>query len=83
MSETYHLKYPVTVDGETTTDLTLRRPKTRDLRKSHKVKGELDQIAAMIVDLAEVSPKVVDELDAEDFAAVGDIIGNFLTSSAT
>jgi hypothetical protein len=79
MSVTYQLKYPVTLDGETFTELTLRRPKFRDIARSQKVKGELDQIATMLSDLAEVSPKVVNELDAEDFTAIGEIIGNFMT----
>jgi hypothetical protein len=80
---TYKLKFPFTVDGTEYTELALRRPKARDVLKSQKVKGELDQIAAMIADLAEVPPKVVSELDAEDFAAVGEVIGNFIMPSAT
>lgn len=77
----YDLRYPVTVGGETVTRLALRRPKTRDLIRAQKSKDELEKIAAMIGDLAEVSPAVVQELDAADFAAVGELIGNFMTVS--
>lgn len=80
---TYQLKYPVTLNGETITELNLRRPKARDLIKSQKAKGgEMEMIATMLADLAEITPRVVNELDAEDFAAVGEVIGNFMTPSA-
>ena len=62
--------------------LTLRRPKARDLIKSQKTKGEMEMIATMLADLAEVTPKAVNELDIEDFSALGEIIGNFTTASA-
>lgn len=81
--ETYRLKYPVTVDGQDITELTVRRPKTRDLIKARKFKDEVEQMAAMIADLAEVSPKTVQELDAEDFAGLGEVLARFLPNVAT
>jgi hypothetical protein len=81
--ETYTLKHPVTVDGASYDSLSLRRPKARDLIKARKAKDELEQMAAMVADLAEVPPKVVQELDAEDFAGVGEVIGRFLPSAQT
>ncbi len=81
--ENYTLKHPVTVDGQDYTELALRRPKTRDLIKARKCKDEVEQMAAMIADLAEVPPKVVQELDAEDFAGLGEVLARFLPNSAT
>lgn len=82
MSRTrYTLKHPITVDGETITEFNLRRPKARDLIRARKAKDELEQVANMLADLAEVSPTTVGELDAEDFAAAGEILGNFMTGS--
>ncbi len=78
----YDLTYPVTVGGETISSLHLRRPKARDLIRAQKVKDEMEKVAALIVDLAEVSPDVVQEMDAYDFAAVGEMVGNFMTKSA-
>ncbi len=78
----YDLRHPIFVGGEEITSLHLRRPKARDLIRAQKVKDELEKVAAMIGDLAEVSPAVVQELDAADFAAVGELIGNFMTVSA-
>lgn len=65
------LQYPVTVDGKTTESLSFRRPKVRDIKKLQAGKGsEADRSIALIVDLAEVPPAVIDELDPIDFAAI-------------
>jgi hypothetical protein len=77
---TYTLKFPVTVAGQVTEALSLRRPKARDLIRANKIKDDLEKIATMIGDLAEVTPAMVQELDAADFAAVGELVGNFMTA---
>lgn len=77
---THRLKFPVTVDGQVTADLSLRRPKARDLIRANKIKDDLEKMVTMISDLAEVEPAVVQELDAADFAAVGELVGNFMTA---
>lgn len=79
--ETVTLQYPVTVDGETITELALRRPKMRDMKRAQKHKDDLEKAIHMIADLAEVSPAVVEELDAADFAAVSDKLGEFMGAS--
>ena len=79
--ETYSLKHPVTVDGTSYDALDIRRPKTRDLIKSRKFKDEVEQMASMLADLAEVPPKVIHELDAEDFAGAGEVLERFLPNS--
>ncbi len=79
---TYTLKYPVSLGGTEYTELSLRRPRTRDLIKARKSKDELEQMAGLITDLAEIEPKLVQELDAEDFAGLGEVIGNFLPNAA-
>ena len=79
--ETMHLKHPVTVDGASYDALEIRRPKTRDLIKSRKHKDEVEQMASLLADLAEVSPKVILEMDAEDFAGAGEILERFLPNS--
>lgn len=76
----YKLRYPVNVGGEEIANLSLRRPKTRDMIRANKVKDDLEKVSSMICDLAEVTPAVVNELDAADFAAVGEMIGNFMTA---
>lgn len=75
----YTLKFPVILSGETTTVISLRRPKGRDMKRAlNMAKSIGDMTAAMIVNLGEVSPAVVDELDAADWLALSDIVGNFM-----
>lgn len=80
--ETVQLQYPFTFEGREVTELTLRRPKMRDMKRANAVKDEMEKSIRMIADLAEVSPKLVEELDAEDFAALGAKLGEFMGASA-
>lgn len=75
---THPLAHPITVDGEDITQIELRRPKGADMRKALNLTGAGEITASMIINLAEVSPKVVDELDGEDFMALSVIVGNFM-----
>lgn len=79
--ETITLQYPVTVDGEEITALHIRRPKMGDLKRGQKHKDDLEKTIHLIADLAEVTPKVVEELDTADFAAVSDKVGEFMGAS--
>lgn len=75
---TIKLKHPITVDGVEVTELTLRRPKVRDLERMDKVSGEMAKAVALVGDLAELSPDQVREIDAEDFTVVAEQLGDFL-----
>ena len=72
------LKHPITVDGAEVAELTMRRPKVRDLERMDKVSGEMAKAVALVGDLAELSPDQVRDLDAEDFTAVAERLGDFL-----
>lgn len=76
--QTITLKHPVEFDGRTIKEITLRRPKVRDLERMDKVKGELAKSVTLIADLAEITPDNVRDLDAEDFKRVSEVIGDFL-----
>lgn len=76
--ETYTLQYPFEFDGEEVTELTLRRLKRRDLKKFEKIKSNTAKVDAMIADLAEVSPNLVDELDAVDIRGLSDVLVGFM-----
>ena len=76
---TIKLKHPITVDGREVAQLTLRRPKVRDLERMDKVSGEMAKAVTLAADLAELSPDQVRELDAEDFTAVAEALGDFLS----
>lgn len=75
---TLELKHPFEFEGKMVTELQLRRPKLRDLKRAAKVKDDLDKSMTMLADLAEVSPKLLDELDTEDFTRAADMLGEFM-----
>lgn len=71
------LKHPLTIAGATVGVIHLRRPRVRDLERLDRQKGDMARIMALIVDLAEMDPEVVRELDAEDFNAIATAITGF------
>ena len=75
------LGVPVTVGGETITELSIRRPKVRDLRaleEATQVKpSQLDQGAALLSLLAGLPEAAVEEMDATDFARASEVIAGF------
>jgi len=81
---TYQLKHPITFtfrgpDGEreeTTSELTLRRIKGKDLRGMPP--GEVDQALHLIGKCTGLTPMQVDEIDAEDIAGLGEVIEGFM-----
>ncbi len=75
-------QYPVTADGEVVTELRIRRPKIGDMKRLQKHKDELEKAIHMIANLAEVSPTVVEEMDAADFARVSEVVGGFMDAQA-
>lgn len=84
------LKYPVTdTDGEIYEKLTLRRPTVKDLKVMDRTSGDVEKIAALIARItssaagSKLTDYVVDRIDAEDFAAIGDIVDSFLSKSPT
>jgi len=81
-STTIELEYPFDFESEKVTEITIRRPKMRDVKKSQKHKDDMEKSIHMIADLAEVSPKLVEELDTEDFGKVGAKVGEFMGASA-
>lgn len=77
-NETYELKYPFTHKGEEFTELCIRRPKLRDLKKADKIKDELTKSISMLADLAEIETGAMDEMDPEDFNNASKIVARFL-----
>ena len=75
------LGIPVSVDGNTITEITIRRPKVRDLRaleEATQVKSsQLDQGAALLSLLAGIPEAAVEEMDATDFARASEVIAGF------
>lgn len=72
------LKHPFEFNGEQVTTLSIRRPKLRDMKRVQKVKDDLEKSITMLADLAEVEPKLLEELDTEDFTRACDLLGEFM-----
>ena len=78
---TVALGIPLTVDSNTITELSIRRPKVRDLRVLEEVTAgkpsQLDQGAALLSLLASLPEAAVEEMDATDFARASEVIAGF------
>jgi hypothetical protein len=79
------LRYPITQRfrdsggerEEEITEITLRRMKAKDMRLADKLGGEVSRSLEMIAALSGLPIRVVDELDAFDVEALGEIIAGF------
>ena len=80
------LSEPVEWEGRKITELSLRRPKVRDLRIMEEaattMPGQLDQGAAMVALLTGIPEGAVEELDAADFTKVSEAIAGFFGKGA-
>lgn len=86
MSHTLTLKEPITTtfkssDGaqrqETITELTLRKPKAKDLLSLDTVTGDVSKTLALISALSGHPMLVIHELSTDDLTAAGEIIAGF------
>lgn len=77
MSTTIILKHPIKANGQVLEEITLERPRVKHLKVVDGVKGEVEKTALLIGELAGIPPSGVDQLDAEDFAALAEVIGGF------
>ncbi len=77
------LAHPFQVDGKAMAEITIRRPKVKDIRAIDTVKdqGDLQQGLTMACLLTGLPPDVLDEMDAGDFARVSEVVMSFLPNS--
>jgi hypothetical protein len=84
MTDTARVKLfrPFKVEERMISEVTIRRPKVRDLRALEKMREpgstELGQGIAMAAALCDLPLEAMDEMDAADFAAVSEVLGGFL-----
>lgn len=73
---------PIRVEERMITEVTIHRPRVRDLRAMEKMREpgstELDQGIAMAAALCDLPLEAMDEMDAADFAAISEVLGGFL-----
>lgn len=77
-TETYTLEYPFTHKGAEYSELSIRRPKMRDLKKFEGIRDNMKKAITMLSDLAEIAPDTVEEMDPVDFNAASTMIAGFL-----
>lgn len=74
------LDFPVTVEGQEYKDLTMRRPKVKDMKAAEKTStDDSDTETMLFANLCEVPPAVIDELDMIDYAKLQDQYRVFLS----
>ena len=84
MTDTARVKLvrPIRVEERMITDVTIRRPKVRNLRAMEKMRElggtEIDQGIAMAAALCDLPLEAMDDMDAADFAAISEVLGGFL-----
>jgi len=65
------LEFPIEVDGEKITKLTMRRPKVKDTQWANGLSGDdFDKIVQVVARLCNVSPEHISELDDVDMEAI-------------
>lgn len=77
---TLKLQEPIEVGGTTIAEVTIRRPKVKDLRAlDQDAEGtEMEKGIAMAALLTDLTPDAIEEMDAFDFAALSEKIAGFL-----
>lgn len=74
---TIKLRSPIKHGSETITELSIREPKAKDLRKL-PMQPNMGDIIDLAGRLAAQPPSVMDELSAADLSEVAEVIGNFI-----
>lgn len=76
---TIKLEHPIEIAGDLIEEITLRRPKGKDLKATMKSGSPgMAESLALAARLSDQLPLVFDEMDGADLTAVLDEVGNFL-----
>lgn len=80
MSVTVPLVFPILVAGEELKEVTVRRPKVKDMLAAESMSGTDGQKAAMMIaNLSGLSPKDIHELDGRDYMKLNEVFQGFLS----
>ncbi|MBX4336401.1 phage tail assembly protein [Bartonella raoultii] len=74
---THQLLIPITFEGKEHSEITLKRPKTKDLQAIDKKEG-IEQTIAMIARLSGWPHEAISELDINDLSNIGEILESFI-----
>lgn len=73
------LEYPIEFQGATIQELTVRRPKGKDMRFLPKGDVGVEDMFPFFACLIGTEEGVLDEMDASDFKRLGEIVDAFLS----
>ena len=79
--KTVRLADPINWDGREITEIKIGKPKVKDLKRMNAaldgVEDKLDQGVLMIATLSGLPAEAIEELDADDFTKVSEVIAGF------
>ena len=75
------LSHPLKAGDKIIAEVTIRRPKVRDLRALERARepgmDQMEQSIAMAAALCDLPVETMDDMDAADFAAISEVITSF------
>jgi hypothetical protein len=79
------LKYPITMGDTTIESATVRRITQSMIEEAEDASGKSKhkQMRLLVQKATGLTPRVVQELDAEDFNAICEVVANFMGASQT
>jgi len=74
----YTLKFPIEHDGRQIGEVSMRRPKVKDLRAMQAAgNDEFEQSVLMISLLTGLPAEAIDEIDPDDFTVLAEMVAGF------
>ncbi len=78
--QTITLNNPITVDGISVSELTIRRPKVRDYLVIERLDGsDLSKEITLTANLTSVTKEAIEELDIVDYVKAQEILKDFFS----
>lgn len=79
--KTVRLSQPISWEGQEITEVTITKPKVKDLKRMNAqladIDDQLEQGIAMAAALSGLPVEAIEELDTDDFTAVSEVIADF------
>lgn len=78
------LSFPISVNGQTVTEIEVRRPKVKDVRRSEAANvSEFERGLLMISYLTDLSDVAVGEIDTVDLMKINEVVTGFTNATAS
>ncbi|WP_353269870.1 phage tail assembly protein [Wolbachia endosymbiont (group A) of Myopa testacea] len=78
--KTVKLDDPITADGISVSELTIRRPKVRDYLAIERLNGsDLSKEVTLTANLTSVAKEAIEELDIADYVKVQEVLKDFFS----